>query len=487
MAKTYLNTVKYEIKAKYEVTGIVEKPDIIGAIFGQSEGMLGADMDLKDLQQAGKLGRIEISVNKKSGKTFGEITIPSSLDQVKTSILGATIETVEKVGPCEAKLTILSIKDTRKEKREQITDRAKQLLQKMQKFESVESSDLTDSIKSTIRTEKAVTYKGMTAGPEVETSEQIIVVEGRADVLKLLSYGIKNAIEMNGSNISKDLIELCKRKEVILLVDGDRGGELNSKKLASLTKVDFIAKAPDGKEVEELTQKEILQALKRRQDFKESKKMFSKTNFNDQNNFNSQRREFRPNNSFNSQQRSGFNRFERNNNNFNRNQNGFNRNQNSEFRERGNFNRFDRNNRFNRNDSGFRNRERFDPFKNNYRSSNTITTNQAANNQKFVEKQEIKKEIKADFTKIENDLSKLKGKSKTRFYDENQKKIKDVSTKDVITQIEKTKKKIATIAIDGTITKKLIQTLIAKNIKNIIGTKKPTTKSEELNIIILKK
>src|SRR5210317_1063517 len=145
MAKTYLSSIKYEIRASYEVDGVVEKPDIVGAIFGQSEGLLGEDMDLKELQQNGKIGRIEISVNKGKGKTSGEITIPSSLDRVKTSILAAAMETVEKVGPCEAKVHIKSIVDTRKEKREQITDRAQELLKKMMKFESAESGELAET------------------------------------------------------------------------------------------------------------------------------------------------------------------------------------------------------------------------------------------------------------------------------------------------------------------------------------------------------
>ncbi len=491
MAKTYLNTVKYEIKAKYEVTGIVEKPDIIGAIFGQSEGMLGADMDLKDLQQAGKLGRIEISVNKQNGKTFGEVIIPSSLDQIKTSILAATVETVEKVGPCEAKVTILSIRDTRKEKREQITDRAKQLLQKMQKFENVESSDLTDSIKSTIRTEKAITYKGMTAGPEVESSEQIIVVEGRADVLKLLSYGIKNAIEMNGSNISKELIELCKTKNVIVLIDGDRGGDLNAKKLASLTKVDFIAKAPDGKEVEELTQKEILQALKRRQDSSEATNTFQRNNFNRDRNekpqfqrnshfSNRERPNFLRNNQYDNRDRNGFNRFDRN-----RPNNRFDRNQNSSYSQRSDF----RNERANfQRNSHFDNRERFDPFKNNYRTANTITEVEKipkTNEQIKIAPVAVKKE-QIDIAKIEKDFSKIKGKLKARLYDASYKKIKDVDVKELATAIEKSKKKINVIAMDGIITKRIVEMAEKNEIPNIIGVKKSNIKSNKVNTLIMK-
>lgn len=461
MAKTYLNTIKYEVKAKYEVTGIVEKPDIIGAIFGQSEGMLGADMDLKDLQQAGKIGRIEITTNKNNGKTFGEIIIPSSLDQIKTSILAATIETVEKVGPCEAKLNILSIRDTRKEKREQITDRAKQLLQKMQKFESVESSDITDTLRSNVRTEKVINYKGMSAGPEVITSEQIIVVEGRADVLKLLSYGIKNSIEMNGSNISRELINLCKQKEVIVLIDGDRGGELNAKKLASLTKVDYLAKAPDGKEVEELTQKEILLSLKKRQPIKDA------LNFNYKNNF--------------QKNQNGFGRY-----NTNHPRHSYNRTENS-FSERNKFgkNQYNPNrNPFNRNGS-FQNRERFDPFKNNYRTA-IKKEEQKINTETPINKPLIKKET-TDLTKITQDFEKIKGTLKARFYDLQNKKIKDVNVKDVVDAIQKTRKKINTISMDGNITKRIVEIAEKKEIKNIIGLKKTNIKNDKINIVIIKK
>jgi DNA primase len=452
MAKTYLNTIKYEIKAKYEITGVVEKPDIVGAIFGQSEGMLGSDMDLKDLQQAGKIGRIEISVNKAKGKTYGDIIVPSSLDQVKTSILAATIETVEKVGPCEANVKIISIRDTRKEKREQITDRAKQLLQKMQKFESVESSELSDNLKSSIRTEKAINYKGMTAGPEVLSSKQIIVVEGRADVLKLLSYGINNAIEMNGSNITKDLEKLCREKEVIVLIDGDRGGDLNAKKLASLTDIEYVAKAPDGKEVEELTQKEILISLKRRQTLRD----------------------------FNNPHKHSNNR-----DNYNRNDRRGNTHGNYRNDRRGSYNnRRDTrsNNRYSR-DGDFR--ERFDPFKNNYRRS--TTKNPTQNRVEEKDSRAPIKENTLNVSNFSNDFEKIKGKKKARLFDEKNKKIKDVAVKDLADALSKSRKKINTILMDGIVTKRLAETAKENNIKNIIGIRKSNFKNNDINIGIIKK
>ncbi|MEK6941759.1 MAG: DNA primase, partial [archaeon] len=73
LAKTYISAVKYLVKIKFEIHGVVDKPDIIGAIFGQSEGLLGEEMDLKELQKNGKIGRIEINHEHMLGKTVREI------------------------------------------------------------------------------------------------------------------------------------------------------------------------------------------------------------------------------------------------------------------------------------------------------------------------------------------------------------------------------------------------------------------------------
>jgi DNA primase len=465
MAKTYLSTVKYEVKAKYDITGLVEKPDIVGAIFGQSEGLLGEDMDLKQLQQNGKIGRIEITVNKGKGTTTGEITIPSSLDQVKTSILAATMETVEKVGPCEANVTVTKISDVRKEKRGQITDRAKELLKKMQKFEGVESDVMADDIRSNIRTEKAVKYKGMTAGPDVELSKNIIVVEGRADVLRLLSYGIKDAIEMNGSNISKELIQLCKEKEVTVLIDGDRGGELNIKKLNSLTNVNYVARAPDGKEVEELTQKEILQALKRRLEVADF--LGGKT---------STRRESHTRNDsrgrYNSNDRRGRN-------------DSYQRNDRNDSRGRHDRNdSFGRNDRRGRNDSYQRN-DRNDSFGRNDRRGNNFGRNDRFDNRRSYDKPYERKEVVVEKTPkpilaLEKDFEKIKGKLKARFYDAKKKKIKDVKVKEMIEAMEKSRKKIDTVVFDGIITKRLLESAEEKGIKNIVGVRKSSASSTKV-------
>jgi len=266
MAKTYINAVKYVIKMDFEVDGIVDKPDIIGAIFGQSEGLLGDEMDLKELQKNGKLGRIEINHTTSMGKTKGEVLIPSSLDMAETSLLAAGIETVDKVGPCEAKFKLIDIEDTRTEKRQEIKDRAKEILKMLMEKSSPETQTLSDEIRENARAADIIEYgpDKLPAGPDIETSEEIIIVEGRADVLNMLKNQIKNVIGMNGSNISPSLAQLTKTKTVTAFVDGDRGGILNARKLMQIAKVDFIAQAPTGKEVEELTRKEILLSLKKK-------------------------------------------------------------------------------------------------------------------------------------------------------------------------------------------------------------------------------
>ncbi len=483
MAKTYLSAVKYEVLANYEVQGVVEKPDIVGAIFGQCEGLLGEDMDLKELQQAGKIGRIEITVNKGKGTTSGEVIIPSSLDQVKTSILAATIETVEKVGPFEAKVKVLKIGDTRKEKRDVIADRAKELLKHMQKFEGVESSELAAEIKTDIRTEKILLFNGLQAGPEVESSPEIIVVEGRADVLKLLSYGINNAVAMNGGNIDTPLIALCKEKVVTVLIDGDRGGELNVKKLASLTKVDFVAKAPDGKEVEELMQKEILQALKKKVPFSEA--FTGKENSSEQAPaFLQQRNDFRPNN-FERRDFGHRDNFRPNFNNGPRNDfrpQGFNNQRHDDrgvrpFDNRNNF----RPNNFERRDFGHRdnfrpsfnngprndfrpnNFERRDNFRPNFQPREEIVN---------IPRVEIKQELPKDLEKLRKVFDKLKGKSKATLLDSKKKKIKEVDVKDLLSEVQDSKKKVDTVMFDGIITNRLIEAASAKGVSTIIGVKK---------------
>ena len=258
MGKTYIDTAKYIVRADFEIDGIVEKPDVVGAIFGQTEGLLGNELDLRELQKSGRIGRIEVNVTIKDGKSYGEIILPSSLDRYDTSSLAAALETVDRIGPCEANIKVKEIEDTRNVKRDYVLNRAKDLLTSMISDKNPETRELSDTLRDNVKTATVQKYgpEDLAAGPDVDSSDELIVVEGRADVITLLKCGIKNVISLQGKNIPKTVIDLSKKKHVTLFVDGDHGGELIIKNFMNDGEVYYIAKAPDGKEVEELTQKE---------------------------------------------------------------------------------------------------------------------------------------------------------------------------------------------------------------------------------------
>ena len=252
------------IRAKLTADGIVDKPDVVGAIFGQTEGLLGDELDLRDLQKSGRIGRIEVDVQSKSGKSEGIVLVSSSLDQVETAILASALETIDRVGPCKAGMRVLGIEDVRIAKREQVVERAKELLNDLIKQSKGKSSDLTESIRQSIQVEEITTYgkDHCPAGPAVKDSEAIIIVEGRSDVLNLLRAGVKNAIAVEGTNIPETVQELSRERVATAFVDGDRGGELILRELFQVAEVDFVARAPRAHEVEELSAKQLTKCLR---------------------------------------------------------------------------------------------------------------------------------------------------------------------------------------------------------------------------------
>ncbi|UZE94327.1 MAG: DNA primase [Candidatus Pacearchaeota archaeon] len=263
MGKVSPPSIKYIINAQFFAEGVIEKPDVIGAIFGQTEGLLGEELELRELQKRGKIGRIDASLDVKESKTTGKIEIPTSMDKAETTIIAAAIETIDRIGPCDARFEINSIEDVRSSKREYIIERAKKLLEKFN-GEMPELKEIEKDIINHSRTSRIKEYgrELLPAGPNIEKSDEIIVVEGRADVLNLLRYGIKNTIAMNGTMIPRTIKDLSKEKKTILFVDGDRGGVLIATDAVSNANISSIARAPDGKEVEELTEKEVIICLR---------------------------------------------------------------------------------------------------------------------------------------------------------------------------------------------------------------------------------
>ncbi len=255
---------KYIIHSSINIEGVVDRPDVIGAIFGQTEGLLGADLELRELQRSGRIGRIEVTVETKGGKTKGDIIIPSSLDKAETAIVGAALEIIQRIGPCNAKIEVSNIEDVRVSKRKFVVDRAKQLLKNLMDNVMPDSQELADEVAYSVRVMEIQEFgkDRLAAGPAIDESDEIIIVEGRADVLNLLKHGLKNAIAMNGTSVPQTIIDLSRHKIVTVFVDGDRGGDLNIQELLQVADIDFVTKAPDGKEVEEITKKEIHKALR---------------------------------------------------------------------------------------------------------------------------------------------------------------------------------------------------------------------------------
>ena len=258
------NALKYLVKAKLTADGIVEKPDVVGAVFGQTEGLLGDDLDLRDLQKSGRIGRIEVEVTSKGGKSEGIVYVSSSLDQVETAILASALETVDRVGPCKAGIKVLGIEDVRVTKRELVVERAKELLADLMKQSKGTGSDITETLRQSIQIDEITSYgkDRCPAGPNVKDSEAIIIVEGRSDVIALLKAGIKNAIAVEGTNIPQTVQELSKEKVSTAFVDGDRGGELILRELFQVADIDFVARAPRAHEVEELSAKQLVKCLR---------------------------------------------------------------------------------------------------------------------------------------------------------------------------------------------------------------------------------
>lgn len=263
MAKVSPVSIKYMIQASFKAAGPLEKPDVIGAIFGQTEGLLGDDLEMRDLQKEGKIGRIEVDLQMVDGKSVGNLHVPSALDKSETTIIAAALETIDRIGPTEAEIIVTKIEDVRGSKRDFIIARAKKLLEGLD-GEGSEIGEMSKTLKEENRIAKLQEY-GEERLPAGDLSgQEIIVCEGRADVVNLLKNRVTNVIGMNGTKLPAEIAKLGMTKELTLFVDGDRGGRLIAQNVIANAKIAYVAIAPDGTEVEELTGKEILLALRRK-------------------------------------------------------------------------------------------------------------------------------------------------------------------------------------------------------------------------------
>jgi len=278
MAKISPVSIKYMIHASFTAEGALEKPDVIGALFGQTEGLLGADLEMRELQKEGKIGRIEVELERRDKKTTGTINIPTALDQSETTLIAAAVETIERIGPCDSQIEVERIEDVRGSKRDYIIERAKKLMQNISG--SSDSREISNEIKDSAKMAGIKEYGNEKLPCGDLSGKELIVVEGRADVLNLMKNGVNNVIGMNGTKLPDSIRKLSEEKEITLYIDGDRGGKLIAQNVMANTTVVYIAVAPDGKEVEELTGKEILTNLRKKVPVKD---FFSKVSFKAEN------------------------------------------------------------------------------------------------------------------------------------------------------------------------------------------------------------
>ncbi len=419
MGKIYIDTVKYVVHANVEITGLVEKPDVVGAIFGQTEGLLGEELDLRELQKNGRIGRIEVNLQPKGNKSVGIIEIPSSLDLVETCIIASALETVDRVGPCEANIVVQRVEDTRNVKRKKVIERAKDLVKKMITTEIPERKELSELVRSEVKTAEISTYgsEKLPAGPNLDAAEAIILVEGRADVINMLKNDINNVIAIGGANVPKTVVDLCKRKEVTLFVDGDRGGEIIMREVLNNCEVDYVTKAPSGTEVEELTRKEILKSLRSRVPVEQADSL-------------KRRRE---EGTFEHQYRSTI-----------------------------------------RSEAQREAREAYKEFS---RESTPVQTEKQASIVKDINESisgisapPAPKQQSAMPEKIQTELNSLEGSLKARFYDEQMNTINEVAVRDVTRVLQDTKG-VSIVVLDGIITQRLVDLTENMNIKMIAGIK----------------
>ncbi len=255
---------KYVIRATIRVDTDIQRKDVIGAIFGQTEGLLGEGLQLRKLQSTGRISHVDVNLNKNKGRTQGQIELSTSLDQVSAAVIGAALETIDRVGPGKAAIRVKEIENIQSAKRDHVIDRAKELLLGIVSSGAGESKNILDEVRAVLTLDTEIEFAEMTAGPNIKESDGLIIVEGRNDVRNLLKFGFKNAIATMGSGIKPELIELAASKKVVTaFMDGDRGGrllllELDGKLGKSLT---HVALAPRSREVEHLEGKVITKCM----------------------------------------------------------------------------------------------------------------------------------------------------------------------------------------------------------------------------------
>lgn len=417
---------KYLIYAQIQANGVVEKPDVVGAIFGQTEGLIGDSSDLRELQKGGRVGRIKVSISSDNGQSKGEVLIPSSLNKVKTAVLAASLETIDRIGPCKANIEVTDVEDVRESKRDKIVDRAKEILEDMFAEDDMDSKKIFKTVKGSFGEKDITSHRGLNAGPNVESSDAILLVEGRSDVLNLLENGIKNSIAIEGTDMPDQVEELCREKTVTAFLDGDRGGDLILKELTQRANINYVARAPEGKQVEELNKDEIMKSLREKVPVEEAEEMKE---------FDNKMEKKRVKTSDSNQEKSKI---------------------------------------LQKAKKGLKRRVSKGNTKENQQKSKNPENKTKSKNQNQKQKQ---KEKEKSYEEI---LKNLESSLKAMLLNKDKEEIKEIPVRELTNEVKKANNTIKTIIFDGVITQRLLDISSENNVKRLIGikrgniTKKPT-------------
>ena len=291
--------LRYDLK----IFGRAEKHDVLGALYGYTKEISNDNpdmpVDLSLLQNEEKIDRIAVNLNKEEGDEHlkGSIQIPihSNMDEENLSYLAAALELLDQVGPTKAEINISSIDDVREERKSNIEARAASIKKRFNMGAKRSSNETMTTeeeknknsksgrkergrkqpMKAVIKLSPDSSKESIFGGNRFKASSEVYIVEGRADIRNLSKFNLSNTIAVNGTNVSSILKYLERKDRLIIFLDGDRGGDLLCLELIERVghKIVGVIRAPERKEVENLSEDEVKQCLENSSSLHEAKWM----------------------------------------------------------------------------------------------------------------------------------------------------------------------------------------------------------------------
>lgn len=270
----YTTDIKYSIYLDFKVEGEVEVSDLIGAFIMQS-GNKGGKYSFTKLQNLQKVGKIEILNLKnqqfsKKNFTTGTLFIPCDWDKKNISLFCSFLEQVlKKVKIYDCKVMLQKIEPVEKTSSSKIIKRAVEIYHSFfDNTQDTEIDTLDQNFENILNSRNASTLGSFVIGPNFMDHKNILLVEGRADVINLSKKGIGNTLGLNGINFKgEELIEVLKDKIITLFTDGDGGGLAIKKKVSSFIDCSYHIQTPPNKKVEELNKEELYELIRQRTPF----------------------------------------------------------------------------------------------------------------------------------------------------------------------------------------------------------------------------